>query len=91
MIILLLMIPLSLVLLLAAGWAFWWAVRRDQFEDLDTPALDILRTDLHDRAVLKPDATGADGANGVDGPDAPGQRGGASHLDPVDRQAADAD
>ena len=40
---LLLLIPLSLVLLAAAIWAFAWAVRRGQFEDLDTPALDILR------------------------------------------------
>ena len=39
---LLILIPLSLVLLLAAIWAFAWAVRRGQFDDLDTPALDIL-------------------------------------------------
>ena len=43
--ILLLLIPLSLVLLGAAVWMFLWAVRRGQFEDLDTPALDILRDD----------------------------------------------
>lgn len=43
--ILLLLIPLSLVLLFAAICAFVWAVRNDQFEQLDTPALDI----LHDR------------------------------------------
>lgn len=43
--ILLLLIPLSLVLLVAAIYAFIWAVRNDQFEQLDTPALDI----LHDR------------------------------------------
>lgn len=43
--ILLLLIPLSLVLLVAAIWAFVWAVRKGQFEDLDTPALDILRED----------------------------------------------
>ena len=46
--ILLLMIPLSLLLLGAAIWAFVWAVRRGQFDDLDTPALDILREDAHD-------------------------------------------
>jgi len=40
--ILLLMIPISLVLLGIAIWAFVWAVRRGQFDDLDTPALDIL-------------------------------------------------
>ena len=43
--ILLLLIPLSLLLLGAAIWAFAWAVRRGQFEDLDTPALDILCDD----------------------------------------------
>lgn len=47
--ILLLMIPLSLLLLGAAIWAFVWAVRRGQFEDLDTPAIDILRDDANDR------------------------------------------
>jgi cbb3-type cytochrome oxidase maturation protein len=40
---LLILIPLSLVLLLAAIWAFAWAVKRGQFDDLDTPAIDILQ------------------------------------------------
>ena len=40
--ILLLLIPLSLVLLGIAIWAFVWAVRRGQFDDLDSAALDIL-------------------------------------------------
>jgi cbb3-type cytochrome oxidase maturation protein len=43
--ILLLLVPISLVLLGVAIWAFVWAVRRGQFDDLDTPALDILRED----------------------------------------------
>lgn len=43
--ILLLLIPLSLVLLGAAIWAFIWAVQGGQFDDLDTPALDILVDD----------------------------------------------
>ena len=43
--ILLLLVPLSLLLLVAAAWAFIWAVRRGQFDDLDTPALDILVDD----------------------------------------------
>lgn len=37
-----LLIPLSLLLLSLAVWAFFWAVRNDQFDDLDTPALDVL-------------------------------------------------
>lgn len=40
--ILLVLIPLSLLLLLVAIGAFVWAVRRGQFEDLDSPAIDIL-------------------------------------------------
>lgn len=45
MTILLVLIPISLLLLGIAIAAFAWAVRRDQFEDLDTAALDILRED----------------------------------------------
>lgn len=41
------LIPLSLMLLGLAVWAFFWAVKNDQFEDLDTPALDILDDDEH--------------------------------------------
>jgi len=40
--ILLLMVPISVLLLALAIWAFVWAVKRGQFDDLDTPALDIL-------------------------------------------------
>ncbi|WHZ11056.1 MAG: hypothetical protein OJF60_001495 [Burkholderiaceae bacterium] len=37
--ILVVMIPLSIVLLIGAGIAFFWAVEHDQFEDMDTPRL----------------------------------------------------
>lgn len=43
--ILLLLVPLSVVLVGAAIWAFIWAVRGGQFDDLDTPPLDILGDD----------------------------------------------
>ena len=43
--ILLFLIPLSLLLIGIAAWIFVWAVRHGQFEDLDTPALDILVDD----------------------------------------------
>jgi len=36
------LIPLALVLLVAAVWAFFWAVKHDQFEDLDREANRIL-------------------------------------------------
>lgn len=37
--ILLVLIPVSIVMLIAAGAAFFWAVDHDQFDDLDTPGL----------------------------------------------------
>jgi len=40
--ILLMLVPISLLLLGIAIAAFVWAVRRGQFDDLDTPPLDIL-------------------------------------------------
>ena len=49
MTILLLLIPLSLVLLGAAIWAYAWAVRSGQFDDLETPGIDILADDPDER------------------------------------------
>ena len=43
--ILYLLIPLGLVLLVLALWAFFWAVRTGQFDDLDTPAVQLLLDD----------------------------------------------
>lgn len=43
--ILLMLVPISLLLLGVAVWAFTWAVRHEQFDDLDTPALDVLCDD----------------------------------------------
>ena len=43
--ILLVLVPISVLLLGLAIGAFVWAVKRGQFDDLDTPALDILRDD----------------------------------------------
>ena len=40
-----LLVPLSLVLLGGAIWAFFWAVNRGQFEDLDEPARAVLEDD----------------------------------------------
>ena len=39
------LIPLSLVLVGFATWAFFWSVDHDQFDDLDTPALMPLSED----------------------------------------------
>ncbi len=40
-----LLIPLSVVLALLIGVAFWLAVDAGQFDDLDRPALDVLLDD----------------------------------------------
>lgn len=53
--VLLFLIPVSLVLLGVAVWAFRWAVRKGQFENLDAAAIDILRDDEADQA---PSASG---------------------------------
>lgn len=40
------LIPLSLVLVAVALWAFFWATGNGQFDDLDSPAYDILDEDV---------------------------------------------
>lgn len=45
--ILLVMIPLSILLLIGAVIAFFWAVDHDQFDDMDTPRLLPLLDDPH--------------------------------------------
>jgi cbb3-type cytochrome oxidase maturation protein len=39
------LIPLSVILMVLAIVFFFWAVKNNQFDDLDTPALDILDDD----------------------------------------------
>jgi cbb3-type cytochrome oxidase maturation protein len=53
-----LLIPLSLVLVGGIVWAFFWAVRSGQFDDLEGPAHRILMDDddVHvNRAIDKED------------------------------------
>ena len=40
-----LLVPLALMLVLVIAWAFFWAVRNDQFDDLQGPAYRILEDD----------------------------------------------
>jgi len=54
--ILLFLIPVSMLFLGLAVWAFIWAVKGRQFEDLDASALDILRDDERDRPLPPPAA-----------------------------------
>lgn len=39
------LIPISILLLVVALAAFYWAVNNGQFDDLDSPGLDILDDD----------------------------------------------
>ena len=43
--ILYILIPLALLLLGGAVWAFFWAVSSGQFDDLDTPAVRVIMDD----------------------------------------------
>ncbi|MCA3107488.1 MAG: cbb3-type cytochrome oxidase assembly protein CcoS [bacterium] len=52
--ILYLLVPLSVVLAIAIGAAFWWAVRNDQFEDMEGPAQRLLLDD--DDRVAAPES-----------------------------------
>ena len=43
--ILFVLIPLSLALVVFAGWGFFWAVNTGQFDDLESPGWAALRDD----------------------------------------------
>lgn len=55
--ILYLLIPLSLILLGLAVWAFFWAVKHDQFEDLEGPAYRILFDEDDNDRPREPEAS----------------------------------
>ena len=54
--VLLFLIPISIILLLIGIAAFFWAVRKDQFENLDAAALDVLADDSRPEPDKKSDA-----------------------------------
>jgi cbb3-type cytochrome oxidase maturation protein len=49
------LIPISLVLVGIAVWAFFWATNSGQFDDLDTPALQAVLDDERAPPAAKPD------------------------------------
>ena len=53
--ILFLLVPLSLVLVAVVAWAFLYAVRSGQFDDLEGPATQILRDEPTDVRLKKDD------------------------------------
>lgn len=54
------LVPLGLMLLVAAIWAFFWAVKNDQFDDLEGPAYSILFDDPEDQRNQLGEDTKAD-------------------------------
>lgn len=66
--ILIVMIPLSILLLVAAGIAFFWAVDHDQFDDMDTPRLLPLLDDPADPLPTEADAVEAPSSPREPGP-----------------------
>jgi cbb3-type cytochrome oxidase maturation protein len=68
--IILMLIPLTLVLVLLAGWGFFWAVETGQFDDLDSPGWDVLVDDVaacavtpvQQESVTPPAADGREGS-----------------------------
>ncbi len=50
-----LLIPLSLAFLVVAVWIFFWAVRSEQFDDLEGPAHRLILDDREDRARQRED------------------------------------
>ena len=63
--ILLLLIPLSVVLVLAIGAGFWWSVASGQFDDLDKASQSILfddadTTPAQDEAPAQPPPASGD-------------------------------
>ena len=55
-----LLIPIALVLLIIGLSLFFWAVKNDQFEDLDGPAHSILFDDPEPKPPPTPPRTKAD-------------------------------
>lgn len=48
------LIPLSLALVALACWGFFWAVGAGQFDDLDSPAWEVLRDEPSAAAAAEP-------------------------------------
>jgi len=57
MTVLYIVLPLALVIVAVAVWAFVWAAHRGQFDDLDTPAMRLLHDDRTAEAVRERSAS----------------------------------
>jgi cbb3-type cytochrome oxidase maturation protein len=67
--ILFLLIPLSLVLVFAIGAVFWLALRGGQFDDLESPGLDVVLDDDNTASSHPDSARGDGGGNTGDHPE----------------------
>ncbi|MEN8130499.1 MAG: cbb3-type cytochrome oxidase assembly protein CcoS [Pseudomonadota bacterium] len=56
-----LLIPLALALVAFVVWAFWWAIRSGQFDDMEGPAHRIL---MDDEQAPQRDAKDGSGGSG---------------------------
>ena len=59
--VLIFLIPITLLVVIIGGVAFFWAVNHDQFEDLDSPALQPLADSDRDDPVGVSDDAGRKG------------------------------
>ncbi len=53
-------LPLALVLSAGAAFAFVWATRRGQFDDIETPAVRLLCDELPESGERQPEAGASD-------------------------------
>jgi cbb3-type cytochrome oxidase maturation protein len=56
------LIPLSIVILIAAIWAFFWAIKSGQYDDMDSPAWRVVFDDDRQPPAVdsRPDRTDND-------------------------------
>lgn len=59
-----LLIPIAVILVIVGLSAFFWAVKNDQFEDLEGPAHSILFDDPEDDPPIQSRTTPPDDRNG---------------------------
>jgi cbb3-type cytochrome oxidase maturation protein len=62
--ILFLLIPLSVVLVLVIGAVFWLALKGGQFDDLESPGLNVVLDDDSPQQVVPAPETGSDDIDG---------------------------
>ncbi|HEY5292319.1 MAG TPA: cbb3-type cytochrome oxidase assembly protein CcoS [Burkholderiales bacterium] len=62
--ILFLLVPLSVVLVFVIGAVFWLALKGGQFDDLESPGLNVVLDDDKPQQALPEPGTGSDNGDG---------------------------